>query len=343
MDEISLEATTAIQAALIASELCKKVQQDLIGEVSFVKSDRSPVTIADYGSQAIICKLINDRFPEDAIIAEEDSKELRKPTSGKILEQVARYVNDVIPGSSPAEVCDWIDFSSRHLKNRYWAVDPIDGTKGFLRGDQYAVALALVEEGVVKLGLLACPNLHVDVGYPDGPKGCLFLALRGKGSVQLDMRGKNKRVLSVSGVRDPSEAFFTESVEMDHADHELHERVARKLKITKPPLQVDSQVKYGIVARGEAVLYLRIPAPSERTYKEKVWDHAAGTIITEEAGGKVTDAFGKPLEFTSGIKLEKNYGIVVSNGVLHDAVLSALHPLPVDPGWEYRSSHGEKF
>jgi 3'(2'), 5'-bisphosphate nucleotidase len=328
MNEISLEVTTALQAAIMAADICRKVQQDLIGEVSFVKSDRSPVTIADYGSQAIICKLIRDRFSEDGIVAEEDSEELRKPTSAKILEQVTRYVNEVIPDSSPAEVCDWIDFSSHRPQDRFWAVDPIDGTKGFLRGDQYAVALALVEAGVVKLGLLACPNLHVDMDHPGGARGCLFLALRGKGAVQLDRWGKNRRSLSVSRISDPSEAFFTESVEMDHADHELHERVARKLNITKPPLQVDSQVKYGIVARGEAVLYLRIPAPSERTYQEKVWDHAAGMIITEEAGGKITDAFGKPLDFTSGIRLEKNYGIVVSNGILHEAVLKALHPLP---------------
>ncbi len=331
MNEISLEVTTALQAAIMAADLCMKVQRDLIGEVSFIKSDRSPVTIADYGSQAIICKLIRDRFSEDGIVAEEDSKELRKPGSDKILEQVAGYVNEIIPVSSPAEVCDWIDYSSHRSTRRFWAVDPIDGTKGFLRGDQYAVALALVEEGAVKLGLLACPNLHVDMDHPDGARGCLFLALRGKGAVQLDRWGKNRRPLFVSRISDPSEAFFTESVEMDHADHALHERVARQLKITKPPLQVDSQVKYGIVARGEAVLYLRIPAPSERTYKEKVWDHATGTIITEEAGGKVTDAFGKPLDFTTGIRLEKNYGIVVSNGILHGAVLEALHPLPVDP------------
>jgi 3'(2'), 5'-bisphosphate nucleotidase len=103
------------------------------------------------------------------------------------------------------------------------------------------------------------------------------------------------------------------------------------LNITKPPLRVDSQVKYGIVARGEAVLYLRIPAPSEHTYKEKVWDHAAGTIITEEAGGKITDAFGKPLDFSCGVKMVNNYGIVVSNEILHEAVLNALHPLPGEP------------
>jgi 3'(2'), 5'-bisphosphate nucleotidase len=148
----------------------------------------------------------------------------------------------------------------------------------------------------------------------------------------MDLEGKNKRLLAVSRIEDSSEAFFTESIEVDHSDHELHQRLARKLNITKPPLQVDSQVKYGIVARGEAALYLRIPSPVEPNYKENIWDHAAGAIITEEAGGRVTDALGKPLDFVSGIKMEKNYGVVVSNGFLHDAVLKALRPLPIERG-----------
>jgi len=325
-----LEVTTALQAALMASELCQKVQRDLIGEVSFVKCDRSLVTIADYGSQAIICKLIRDRFPEDTIIAEEDSKELRKPAHSEILGKVTRYVNEVIPRASSGEICDWIDTSSQHLSERFWVLDPIDGTKGFLRGDQYAIALALIEQGEVRLGLLACPNLHFDIDVPRNRRGCLFLAVRGGGAVQMDLGGKSKRPLSVSPVEDSSEAFFTESLEVDHSDHELHQRLAQKLKITKPPLQVDSQVKYGIVARGEAVLYLRIPSPVEPNYKENIWDHAAGAIITEEAGGRVTDAFGKRLDFVSGIKMEKNYGVVVSNGRLHDVVLRALRPLPIE-------------
>jgi len=94
--------------------------------------------------------------------------------------------------------------------------------------------------------------------------------------------------------------------------------------MSRPPLRIDSQVKYGIVARGEAVLYLRIPAPSEQGFKENIWDHAAGVLMAEEAGGRVTDAFGHPLDFASGIKLSKNYGIVVTNGILHDQVLKAL-------------------
>ncbi len=324
MDERSPEFLTALQAIKMASALCQRVGKDLAGRESILKSDRSPVTIADFGSQAIICKMIKEKFPNDIIVAEEDSKELRKPGHLKILEQVTHYVNDPIPHSSSEEISSWIDFNSHFISDRFWALDPIDGTKGFLRGDQYAIALALIENGVVQLGILSCPNLPIDPDQPDGKKGCGFFALRGKGSVQTDIDGGYRKTLSVSKTKDPSEAFFTESVEPDHADHLFHQQVARKLDISKPSLRMDSQAKYGIVARGEATLYLRVPSSSEPGYKEKIWDHAAGSIIAEEAGGRVTDVLGRTLDFSCGIKMERNHGILVSNGILHEMVLKAL-------------------
>jgi 3'(2'), 5'-bisphosphate nucleotidase len=324
MDESSLEVVTALQATIVASTFCQKIQKDLAGHGSILKSDRSPVTVADFGSQAIICKFIREKFPNDTIVAEEDSTELRKPGYSKILEPVTRYVHDFIPDASSEKVCAWIDYSSHFTKVRFWTLDPIDGTKGFLRGGQYAIALALIENGIVKLGLMACPNLYVDKDQPDGKRGCLFLALRGKGSFQMDLEGGHKRRLSVSKAENPSEVLITESVEPDHADHLFHQRVAQRLNILTPSLRMDSQAKYGIVARGEATLYLRVPSPSEPDYREKIWDHAAGSIIAEEAGGKVTDTLGNPLDFSSGIKMKKNHGILVTNGILHDVVLNAL-------------------
>ena len=324
MREYPLEVDTAIQAAIEASALCEKIRMDLSHGESLLKSDRSPVTIADFGSQAIICKLLRERFPNDTIMAEEDSKELRRPDHSKILEQVAMYVNAFIPASSPKEVCSWIDLSSNAVTDRFWALDPIDGTKGFLRGDQYAIALALIEDGSVKLGIVACPNLYVDIEHPFGQKGCLFVALKGMGSVQMDRHGGNQRTISVSGVKNPSEATITESVEADHANHLMHQRLAERLNISKPSVRMDSQAKYGILARGEVTLYLRVPSPAEPGYKENIWDHAAGSIIAEEAGGKVTDVLGRPLDFSSGIKMVKNDGILASNGILHDTILKAL-------------------
>ena len=324
MDQNSPEVMTAIQTAIRASALCEKIRMDLAGGERLLKSDRSPVTIADYGSQAIICKLIRERFPDDSIVAEEDSKELRRSDRSRILEHIAGYVNAFIPVSSSEEVCSWIDFGSNSVSGRFWALDPIDGTKGFLRGDQYAIALALIEKGRVKLGILACPNLYADIHHPFGEKGCLFLALKGNGSFQMDRWGVNKRPIFVSKVTNPSEAVITESVEPDHADHLTHQRLAQKLNISKPSLRMDSQAKYGILARGEVTLYLRVPSSAEPGYKENIWDHAAGSIIAEEAGGRVTDVMGRPLDFSSGIKMEKNHGILVSNGILHEVVLKAL-------------------
>jgi 3'(2'), 5'-bisphosphate nucleotidase len=237
---------------------------------------------------------------------------------------VVHAIHDFEPNVSPEGVCSWIDYGSHSTGDRFWTLDPIDGTKGFLRGDQYAVALALVESGLVKLGVMGCPNLYLNKGHPQEEKGVLFIAVRGKGSLQMDFDGNQRQPLSVSEVENPSDAFFTESVEPDHADHLFHQRLAQKLNISKPSLRMDSQAKYGIVARGEATFYLRVPSPSQPGYRENIWDHAAGSIIAEEAGGKVTDTLGNPLDFSSGTKMERNHGIVVSNGILHEIILKAL-------------------
>lgn len=324
MDENFPEITTALQAIRLASRLCQKVRRELAEGASIQKSDRTPVTIADFGSQAIICKLIKEAFPGDPIVAEEDSSELKRPDHLPLLKRVTDTVREFFPEVSAEEVCYWIDLGSHSLKSRFWTLDPIDGTKGFLRGDQYAIALALIENGLVQFGLMACPNLYPDIEQPYEKKGCLFFAIRGKGSFQMGLDGQGRQALSVSGVIHPEEASFTESVEPDHADHQTHLKIAQTLRITRPPLKMDSQAKYGVVARGEATFYLRVPSPSEPDYKEKIWDHAAGAIIAEEAGGRVTDLYGKPLDFSYGIQLERNHGILVTNGILHEVVLKAL-------------------
>jgi 3'(2'), 5'-bisphosphate nucleotidase len=85
---------------------------------------------------------------------------------------------------------------------------------------------------------------------------------------------------------------------------------------------MDSQAKYTAIARGDASIYLRLPR--EKAYREKIWDHAAGFIIVEEAGGSVTDFQGKPLDFLAGRTLKNNKGIVATNGHLHRQVLDAI-------------------
>ena len=78
---------------------------------------------------------------------------------------------------------------------------------------------------------------------------------------------------------------------------------------------------------GEASLYIRLPNPAFPDYRECIWDHAAGLIVVEEAGGTVTDANGTPLNFLTGKRMHENRGIVATNGKLHQHVLKALSNL----------------
>ena len=312
------EKQVAIEAALAAAKLCQQVRRDIPEAIE--KKDKSPVTVADYGSQAVICKALEDAFPHQPVVGEEDAIQLRQPEMVEVLTKVTNYVGKLIPGATPEQVTGWIDRGNGQVGPRYWTLDPIDGTKGFLRQDQYAVALALVEDGEVKLGVLACPAMSVEGTQP----GVLYVAMRGEGATMVPLAGGEPRSIHVASREDRANFRFVESVESSHGDQSRQNRVAKAVGITADSVRVDSQAKYGIVASGQAALYLRLPSPKSPDYREKIWDHAAGAIVVEEAGGRVTDMYGKPLNFADGTKMVNNRGVVVSNGVIHDTVLAAL-------------------
>lgn len=166
--------------------------------------------------------------------------------------------------------------------------------KVFLRQDQYAIALALIEDGEVKLGVLGCPALNINQTQE---QGCIFVAVRGEGSYRMPLNGGEMTKLQVVSNDDVQRFRFVESVEASHGDQERQNAIAQAVGITSQSVRVDSQAKYGIVASGEAALYLRLPSPKYPDYRENIWDHAAGAIVVEEAGGKVTDMYGNPLDF----------------------------------------------
>ncbi|KAJ3186152.1 hypothetical protein HK101_009705 [Irineochytrium annulatum] len=202
-------------------------------------------------------------------------------------------------------------------------MSPKDGTKGFLRGEQYAVCLALVVDGKVELGVLGCPNLPLDLKRPDeGGRGSLFIACRGQGAFQRSLTTPNETRIYASSVQDPSKTFFCESVESGHSNQSASAKIATALGITQAPVRMDSQCKYGVVARGEAGIYLRIPV--SETYEEKIWDHAGGSLLIEEAGGKISDYYGKPLDFSRGRTLKANKGIIASDASVYDKVLASV-------------------
>jgi 3'(2'), 5'-bisphosphate nucleotidase len=193
-----------------------------------------------------------------------------------------------------------------------------------MRNDQYAIALALIEQGQVQVAVLGCPALPLDMDDPDSETGVLFVAVRGEGAAMASLTGGPFASIHVVEKPDKTQCRFVESVEASHGNPALQEAVAQAVGFTRPPLRMDSQVKYGAVARGDAALYLRLPSPKSPDYREKIWDHAAGSLIVEEAGGCVTDMHGYPLNMAFDYKMWDNRGVVVSNGTLHMAVIEAL-------------------
>lgn len=321
------EKQAAIEAVIKACRLLEIIPRSQATSNTVRKGDATPVTIADFGVQALVSDHLGRAYPHVPLVGEESSDLLRTPDHAGVRADVVRHVKSVQPGLSEEAILQAIDRGSGTLDSDapFWVLDPVDGTKGFLRGDQYAVALALVDRGHVVLGLLGCPHLPWDLREPERARGCLFVAVRGQGAAMRRLGTQEETGIQVANLTDSSQLVPCESFESSHSSHGDADEVFRRLNIHKEPVRMDSQCKYGLVARGDASLYLRLPARS--SYVETIWDHAAGSLMVEEAGGRVTDLQGKALDFTTGRKLAKNRGIIATNGPFHDRVLEAVKRL----------------
>lgn len=307
----------AIDAVKTASEICRTIQAQLVSEDALTKKDKSPVTIADFASQAIICKTLKKHFPEIPIVGEENAHSLRLEENRAMLEKIAAF----LPGWQPDDILTAVDQGSGDATNLFWTLDPIDGTKGFLRGEQYAVALALIVNGKPEIGVLGCPNLPFT---EMSDEGTIAFARRNEGAFTRCLTGGIINSAQVSNHDAATTVRFLESVESGHADHGLQAKIMANFGEWAEAVRFDSQVKYAVLARGLADVYLRLPNPDKPDYREKIWDHAAGCIIVQEAGGRVTDVFGNDLDFSRGKKLLNNRGIIVTNNRLHEEVLRVV-------------------
>jgi HAL2 family 3'(2'),5'-bisphosphate nucleotidase len=318
-------AVRAVRRAAIAT---RWAQGRLVSGNTLTKSDDSPVTVADFAAQAIVCNTLAEELGDVAVVGEETPDDLVDRPD--LLDGVASLV-DMGVGTSNVTATDVIEAVGRGASDAprdgtYWTLDPIDGTKGFVRGDQYAIALALIDGGRVVFGVLGCPNLP----NPDGTRGALLVG-SGESAVMYpldDAAGSDGasasegRPIRVDAAAVLSEARFCESVESGHSDQTHSVAIAQRLGITAEPYRIDSQCKYAAVARGDASIYLRLPTRAD--YVEKIWDHAAGKFVVECAGGVVTDVTGAPLDFSHGKLLQANRGVVATNGRFHEQVLDAV-------------------
>lgn len=369
-DKYGKELDLAVRIVHMACSLCQKVQQSLVSAASghvLAKDDDSPVTIADWSVQATVSWLLSE-FLEGwsvSIVAEEDVQTLSKPEAASLLSAVVNTVNECLAEApkyglqcpkkvlGTSQILEAISRcnSTGGPTGRHWVLDPVDGTLGFVRGDQYAVALGLIEDGKLVLGVLGCPNYPMRkelLNYnhqcnqikPTSPpssdiwqKGCVMYARRGTGQAWMQplIHGDTKfewpnsaTLLQASPVDDPSLATFCEPVEKANSNHLFTEGLASSIGLKNRPMRVHSMVKYAAIARGDAEVYIKF---ARSGYKEKIWDHAAGVVIVEEAGGVVTDAGGRPLDFSRGLYLEGlDRGIVACSGpILHDKIIGAVY------------------
>jgi 3'(2'), 5'-bisphosphate nucleotidase len=317
------EIGLAVKMVEQASHLAKQIQKEMVVP-ALAKEDSSPVTVADFAIQALVARSLAEAYPEVPLVAEESSDSFGTQEGQTILEQVIQWVGRIVPGATGEEVCRWIDHGAQQPGRRFWTLDPIDGTKGFVRKDQYAVALALVVEGKVQIGVLGCPNL-------DG--GSLVVAVRDQGcwKARLLDEARNFQQLQVSEQDDPSQARVLRSFESGHTHVSQMDELMTSLGVQAEPVRMDSQAKYALLAEGKGDLLFRLLSPRQPDYRERIWDQAAGTLVVEEAGGNVTDLDGKPLDFSVGKMLVANRGVLASNGRLHQAALEVLGASKMNP------------
>ncbi|MBX3385572.1 MAG: hypothetical protein KF768_03285 [Phycisphaeraceae bacterium] len=371
-----------------AASVCRHVQSRLDALRSMTKDDASPVTIADFASQAVVARGLHASGSlAGGLVAEESAEFLKHPDHRAHLQAclIALRESGAWPDCTEDELIGSVDLGGAdaeclNSEEGGWTLDPIDGTKGFLRGQQYCISLAFIRRGQVEQGYLACPNLPLDPESPidasgrtptpsddAGPsddhvnaQGTLFWAVAGD-------RASGRACTRVRALGDPGSTVFpvsrfdeheqwarsgaasrhgaaaseaatlparrvrlAESVESGHSNHSASATVvahaAEALRVPLvPSIRLDSQCKYAVVARGQADVYLRLP--SRKGYVERIWDHAAGMLVAQQAGCTVTDALGRELDFSLGRGLESNRGIVAAPAWLHPQVVRSIADL----------------
>jgi HAL2 family 3'(2'),5'-bisphosphate nucleotidase len=327
---------SALQAVATASALTRAVQSQRDEVAKHTKDDRSPVTVADYAAQAIISMILHEQCHNPAdrfIVGEEQADDLMGDCHAQIRAAVVQTVQQWRPHASEEDVMRAIDACNHDgTGEAYWALDPIDGTKGFLRGQQYAIALGRVKRGTVVLGVLGCPNLPIDSSItpaePD-PLGCgsLYAASLGQGSWEYPGADPLETPLRINCPpwSEGKPVRTCASVEAGHSNRSGTDDLLDRIGVSAEPVRLDSQAKYAVLARGQADAYLRLP--TSKDYVEKIWDHAAGSLVASEAGAIVTDATGAPLDFGHGARLSANRGVVAAASGLHERLVDASRAL----------------
>lgn len=350
----------AVDVVHRACHLCLDVKSSLFSTDGKVleKNDQTPVTVADFGVQALISLELNKLFPNIPLVAEEDSAFLRpRNLADTVLNAVTAKASSTCKPLTQDDVLEAIDrgggdafvYGSRPAT--YWVLDPIDGTRGFLKASKalYVVGLALVVEGEVVIGVMGCPNWQEDLSEKSPTKIKEHTDdLSGSGTIMIAHIGCGtwtKWLNSMPNLPDVWTRCFVDGSDLVHKarfcipDSQTWDSLplSSLFDATNDADDVGnnqilllatccgSLCKYLMVASGRASVF--ILRAKEKTII-KAWDHAVGMICIHEAGGKVTDWKGSEIDLAADQVGRRiifpTGGVLVTNGNLHHKILQII-------------------
>ncbi|WP_447926353.1 3'(2'),5'-bisphosphate nucleotidase CysQ [Vreelandella sp. EE27] len=243
----------------IAREANKAIMQVYSREFSVEeKADKSPLTEADQAAHLVIMKGLQALPIQLPILSEEDAE----------------------------------GFSGLDEHGRYWLVDPLDGTKEFIkRNDEFTVNIALIEQGTPILGVVTAPAL--DVAY---------VAAKGLGAFKIEANGE-RHTLSVAGMPEPQEAWRV----VGSRSHPSPDLAAWLEKLgAHDMVPMGSSLKLCAIAEGKADVYPRLGPTC-------LWDTGAADAIVRQAGGRVETLEGVPLSYANPSEKLNPYFVVWGN------------------------------
>ncbi len=210
------------------------------------KEDKSPLTDADLAAHNLIVKRLTALTPDIPVLSEESAK---------------------------------LPFEERSSWETYWLVDPLDGTREFVkRNGEFTVNIALIHQHKSIIGVINVPVLDVD-----------YYSWQGGGSFKSE-QGASAKPISVKKLDSSANAPLTVAGSRSHGS-EMMQQYMEKLGDVEM-LSMGSSLKFCLVAEGRADLYPRLGLTSE-------WDTAAAHCIVEQAGGYITKTDMTPLEYNT--------------------------------------------
>lgn len=204
-----------------------------------------------------------------------------------------------------------IDTSRRLGKSRVWLIDPLDGTNGFIAGNgDFAVQIGLAEHGEPMVAVVYVPLT-----------GALYRAVRGEGTwiERPQMERKKARVSGHSAV-----SVMRLAASRSHRSSRMN-KVVQRFGFREEVQRGSVGIKVGLLVEQQCDVYIHL---SPRT---KQWDTCAPQLILTEAGGRMTDLFGEPLNYNVPDVQNRN-GLVASNGAAHEQIIETLAPLLAEFG-----------